>query len=145
MTGSGKIIAAAAVAAALAATGLGLTLAQQSAGEDIQKGQAMTTTHEIGVTNAGVFTPIATVTFDASNTGTLVLGKPHLRTPQLVQVWADVSKRDQVRIEKTVHSDPGSGEDTVGLMSVLVKKTDPAFPDALLRLMAHEYGFDSRP
>jgi hypothetical protein len=144
VTGRGKSMAAvAAVAVALGATGIGLTLAQQQAGEEEQKGQVMT--YEIGVTETGTFVPLATLSFDSTNTGTLVLGAPHPRTPALVKLWTDLAGRDRVRIDKSVSSLSSSGDETVALMSVEVAKSDPKFPEAILRYMAHDHGFDSRP
>ena len=146
MTGAYLGVAAlAAVAITLSTAGSGLGQILTQAGEDEQQRQAMTTTYEIGVTSVGTFTPIATLSFDSTNTGTLVLGAWHARTPQLVQIWHNLSDRDMIHVKKSLLEDDDYGNTTYTYVGVDVAKSDPEFPEAILRFMAHEYGFDSRP
>ncbi|MGQ0567350.1 MAG: hypothetical protein ACT4OK_20120 [Gemmobacter sp.] len=105
----------------------------------------MTMTYEIGVTTEGTFIPLATLSFDNANNGTLVLGAYHPRTTHLVQIWDDLSDRDTIHIKKSAPVRTDDGSRKFRLLGVDVAKEDPAFPEAILRFMAHEYGFDSRP
>lgn len=142
MTGRGGLRAVVAVAAALAVTA-GDTARAHETGEGAGERQAMT--YEIGVTTAGTFTPIAKLSFDSANDGTLVLGAPHPRTSHLVQVWTNLADRDSIRIRVSDEVQLADGSWTNTTSSVEVAKSDPGFPDAILRFIAHEYGFDSRP
>lgn len=143
LRGPRAVVAAAAVALGGAAGGPGW--AEEQAVESEQQRQAMTMTYEIGVTTEGTFSPLGTLSFDGANNGTLVLGAYHPRTPHLVQVWENLSDRDTIHIKKSVPVRTDDGGRKFRLIGVDVAKADPEFPAALLRYIAHEYGFDSRP
>jgi hypothetical protein len=144
MTRRARLWAAAAVAG-LGLGGLGLTLAQDTAPQPEPQGQNMSDTHQIGVKSGDSFVPLATLTFDSANTGTLKLGASHEMTPILVKVWTELARKGSVAITKSFRSDPSEGEDVAGREMVIVPKDSPDYRAAVLSFLEQEYGFVTGP
>lgn len=142
MIGARGIITAAVLAAI---AGAALFLAPSSPENETTEGQAMSKTHEIGIVTSGGFVPLGRLSFDAANVGTLVLAAPHPRTPDLVRAWKDLAKAEMVSVKTSVRLDEGTGDEARGLVAEDFARSDPGYPEAVLRILARNHGFDSRP
>ncbi len=107
-----------------------------------RKRAKMDDTFQIGIEEAGRFTPLATVRFDETHTGVMTLGAPHPDTMRLIDAWTALIEADMLEVKRSgrgVHEETGEPGFVTRLVEVPQGRED--FPDAVLTHLEQDYGF----
>jgi hypothetical protein len=130
------------LAIGVAIAGAGLLF---SSNQETEIMMAVTKTFQIGLREDGEFVSLGVLTFDDVNAGALSGVQSGPQADRLAEALASIADKDVLSIEKSEPYVTSDGENVMGYFSVDVERSSDDFPDAVLRYLSKQYGFDNVP